>query len=327
MEARPLLRASLRDLQPPLAPREHVQPVRARRAALATFGPGVGTSIAQHGELLQGQIEELGGRRRRFLISLPCEGLYSRVSFDPALERGLSVEPAHKLKVRRVVELTLERLGMPELGGTIRVESNIEEGKGYGSSTADCTAGVLAVAKALGCDVSETLVAELVVAAEIASDNFMFRRAVVFAHREGVVLEDLGPRLPRLEVLGVDTEREGVVNTLEHPPAVYDWRQVQSFQMLIAAARSAVQRGDAALLGRVATSSALINEQFLPKPLFCELRAMSDEVGALGLAVAHSGTVVSLLFEPADPQLEARLDRARRALDVLGLSSDMHFRV
>lgn len=302
------------------------RPTRSeRRSATLTLGLGTGHCIAQHGELLQGQIEE-GGRARRFLISLPCDRLYSQVTFEPAWGSELTVTPAHKLKVRRVVALTLERLGLSGLGGAARIESNITEGKGYGSSTADCTAAVLAVADAVSCPLAEAEVAELVVLAEIASDNFMFSRAVVFAHREGVVIEDLGPRLPSLEVVGVDTETDGVVNTLEHPPALYDWRQMQTFQMLIAAARCAVRRGDPGLLGQVATASALVNEQFLPKRVFAELRALADDVQALGLAVAHSGTVVSLLFDPNDPSLEARLERTECGLQALGLSGSLRFR-
>ena len=286
---------------------------------------GTGTSIGQHGELLQGQLEDEDEGYRRFLVSLPCPCLRSTVTFAAAPGSPLAVEPAYKRKVRDVIDLTLRHLGITGVGGSIVVESNIDEAKGYGSSTADCVAGALAAAAAVGRRLTEEEVAELVVAAEIASDNFMFSRAVLFAHREGVVLEDLGPRLPVLEVLGVDTDADGAVYTLDYPPATYDWRQIQFFRTLVAGMRRAIRRGDLPLLGRVATASAAVNQQFLPKPMFSELRCLAEWVEALGVAVAHSGTVLSILFDPSDERLEAKVDQARKDLESLGIRKILRF--
>jgi uncharacterized protein involved in propanediol utilization len=282
-------------------------------------------SIAQHGELLQGQLQDAEHRYRRFLISLPCDRLYTTVTFVPSVGSALTVEPAHKTKLQKVVKLALERFGLSHLGGLITVDSNIPEGKGYGSSTADCVAGALAAADAVAGTLTDEEVAQLVVAAEIASDNFMFNRAVLFAHREGIVLAELGPRLPRFEVLGIDTDVSGVVRTLEYPPAVYDWRQIQYFQTLVAGAERAIRYRDLALLGRVATSSAIINQRFLPKPMFSELCRLAECVHALGVAVAHSGTVLSMLFDPSDPQLEANIRQAYRELETLGMVDVLRF--
>lgn len=302
---------------------------RAARARLrredVTLATGVGTSIAQHGELLQGQLEDRGRRRRRFLVSLPCDRLHSTVTFVPRAGAELTVEPEHKKKVCNVAQLTFAHFGLEHVGGSLRVESNIIEGKGYGSSTADCVAAVHAVARAVGQPLSEAEVAELVVTAEHASDNFMFTRAVLFAHREGVVLEELGAHLPRVEVLGIDTEVDGAVYTLDHPPAEYDWHQIECFHTLVAGIRRAVRSGDLALMGRVATASSLINQQFLPKPMFPELCALAEEERSLGVSVAHSGTVLGMLFDPADPTLDARVERLTRALERLGITNVMRF--
>jgi uncharacterized protein involved in propanediol utilization len=282
--------------------------------------------IAQHGELIQGQLQDHNQRRRRFLISLPCNRLYSTVTFAPAFGERLTVEPVHKQKVRKVVELTLKKLGFSQLGGTILVESNITEGKGYGSSTADCVAGAVAAAGAVAKNLTEEEVAELVVAAETASDNLMFSRAVLFAHREGVVLEDLGPRLPRLEVLGIDTDMGGKVYTLDFEPATYARRQIDRFEALVAGVRRAISDRDLGLLGRMATSSAVINEQSLPKPMFSELHRLAQCVNALGIAVAHSGTVLSFLFDPSDPNMENKAEQARKELESLGITNALRFR-
>jgi len=225
---------------------------------------GKGRSIAQHGELFQGQIEDEASTLRRCLVSLPCRALYSQVTFQPDASGSLRVTPSHKKKARKAVELALAYLNASGTGGEISVESAVPEAKGCGSSTADCIAAAMAVADAVNAHLSEEDLARIVVDAEVASDNFMFHRAVLFAHREGVVLEDYARQFPKLEVLGIDTAPEGHVETLKYPPAEYSWRQLQSFCTLTGALRRAVKKNDVRLLGRVATASSNINQEFLP---------------------------------------------------------------
>lgn len=68
------------------------------------------------------------------------------------------------------------------------------------------------------------------------------------------------------------------------------------------------------MLGRVATASARINERFLPKPRLTEIEAIGDRFGAIGVQVAHSGTVVGLMFDGRDPGASANIDRAASAM-------------
>src|SRR5205807_6008616 len=179
---------------------------------------GKGRSIAQHGELFQGQVGDADHKLRRCLVSLPCAYLYSQVEFLPDQSGSLRVDPHYKQKTLRVAELTLAHLSATHVYGNISIQSTIPEAKGYGSSTADCVAAATAVADALGRSLDDEELAQLVVRAEVASDNFMFRRAVLFAHREGVVLEDYLKRLPKFEVLGIDTAPDSHVETLSYPP-------------------------------------------------------------------------------------------------------------
>jgi uncharacterized protein involved in propanediol utilization len=87
-----------------------------------------------------------------------------------------------------------------------------------------------------------------------------------------------------------------------------------------------VCRQDIKLLGRVATASATINQEFLPKPLFPEIRTLADRAGALGVAVAHSGTVLSILLDPDDEILECKVDQLRAGLNQLGITQILRFR-
>lgn len=286
---------------------------------------GMGTSIAQYGELFQGQIEDDSNHTRRCLISLPCTSMCSQVMFDPDRSGYLGVSPDYKDKARKAVEFTLAYLNVEDVGGLITIESTVPEAKGCGSSTADCVAAAIAAADAVGHRLREEELGKLVVAAEVASDNFMFHNAVLFAHREGVVLEDYSRRLPKFQVLGFDTAIDDHVNTLEHPPAEYSWRQRQSFHALVGAVRRAIRKNDLELLGRVATASACINQEFLPKPMFHDIQKIIRYVGALGMAVAHSGTVLSILLDPEDPFLDVKVEQIRENLETLGISDVLLF--
>jgi uncharacterized protein involved in propanediol utilization len=244
---------------------------------------------------------------------------------QPDPDTPLSVCPGHKLKAIGVVELTFAHLGMAGLGGTITVQSNIPEAKGYGSSTADCVAAALAAADALSSRLTEEEVGNLVVKAETASGSLMFNRAVLFAHREGTLLEDYDCTFPQLEVLGIDTAENSYVDTLEFAPAEYSLNQMRTFSILKTILRQAIQKCDLASLGYVATVSASINEQYLPKPWFSEIRALAEEANVLGLSVAHSGTVLSILLNPQDQLLEQKIEKLTRGLEQLGISGVLRF--
>jgi uncharacterized protein involved in propanediol utilization len=287
---------------------------------------GTGRTIAQHGEFFLGQIEDDSDKYQCCLLSLPCRAFYSKATFHPDQSGVLRVSPFCKSKARKVAELTLASLNAGTVGGELSIESEVPEAKGCGSSTADCVAAAVAAADSLRVNFPEEQLARFIVDANVVSDNFMFGRAVLFNPRQGVVLEDFAKKLPRLEVLGIDTASGERVKTRNHCPPKYSWKQLRSFGTLVGALRAAVHRQDKQLLARVATASAKINETFLPNPMFGEIRRITECAGALGIAVAHYGTVVSILLDPADELLEWKVDRIRADLNGLGVSQILRFR-
>jgi uncharacterized protein involved in propanediol utilization len=298
--------------------------LRARRdRGRAEFGVGVGHATAHHGELLQGVFHDKTGRLRRALTTLPYLGRGSRAVFYPS-ENHLGVVGTPELtKVRRAAILTLREFSShpaPAKGGQIEITSDIPRGIGMGSSTSDVTATIRAVADYHGVCLSREEVGRLAVLAECASDSIMIDdRVVLFAHREGVVLETLGHRLPPIVVVGCDTEPGVGVDTLSLQPANYNEDEICAFRVLRAALRRAIAIEDVALLGRVATASARINQRFLPKP---RLELLLDECLGLdgcGIQVAHSGTVVGLMFDARRRGVEQAVRRCAAKIEELGL--------
>lgn len=285
---------------------------------------GIGQAPAHHGELLQGVFADRSGRLRRALVTLPQPELGSHAVFHPSHHHWGVVGTPELEKVRRAAARALREFGARPAaakGGRIEITSDVPRGIGMGSSTADVTAAIRAVADYHGVTLSVEQVARLAVSAECASDSVMIDgRVVLFAHRDGVVLESLGDRLPPMIVVGCDTEPGGGgVDTVALRPADYDDREVATLQVLRAALRRAVATGDVALLAKVSTASARLNQRFLAKPVLEPLIELGTACGALGVQVAHSGTVAGVIFDPRRPDIEDGVARVRVGLADLGL--------
>ena len=290
---------------------------------------GIGTSIGHHGELLQGVFQDPEGRLHRGLVSIPCPLLESKVVFAPDGTDTIKVEPGWKTKARRGAEIASRATLGQARGGVLSIISNIPVGRGLGSSTSDVVAAMNAVFHTAGRVPSPELLGKVAVEAETASDSVMYGdRAVLFAQREGRVLEDFGGRLPDLEILGVTGPTEApMVETLALAPARYAWREIETFRAITGLLRRAIANQCPRLAAKVATASARMSQRHLPKPHFDALLAIAQEVGAPGVHVAHSGTVMGLLFDPRDPTTPDRIDRARREVERAGLIVTWQFRI
>jgi uncharacterized protein involved in propanediol utilization len=295
-------------------------PVPERRWA------GRGEVHAHHGEIVQGVFYSADGRLEHGLVTLPCSLYRTRARFHPLRSGPLTVEPADRSRARAAARLTLEVLGRPGWGGAVRIESNVPLAWGCGSSTTDVLAVIRAVADAFGETLGPEWLARLAVASETASDSLMYapERAVLFAQRRGSVLLDLGGPLPRVQVLGFNTEVDRGVETLSLPPCSYSAWEMEAFQPVLGLLRRAVEQQDPGLLGRVATASAQINQRHRPKRSMPQLFRLAREAGAVGTQVAHSGTVAGFLFEPG-PVAAERMERARAGLRRLGLHRSWQF--
>ncbi|MCX4545760.1 hypothetical protein [Streptomyces sp. NBC_01565] len=194
-----------------------------------------------------------------------------------------------------------------------------------GSSTSDVIAWSRAVAHSYGLRPAPDAVARLAVRAELACDPLMLDGRPVLAQREGRVLEALGPALPPLVVVGCTLGRGAPVDTLSLPVREPCDADVRAFERLRALLRRAVATGDAGLLGEVATASAWRGQQTLDHPEFDTVTAIAGRVGAVGVQIAHSGSVAGVLFDPAAPGLRHRVRSCLRALDTHAIPTTRTF--
>jgi uncharacterized protein involved in propanediol utilization len=259
----------------------------------------------------------------------------SRAEFvpDPASPPGaLTVSPADRTKALRAAELAVEecarRSRLPLCGGRLTVGGDIPVGLGMGSSSSDVLAALRAVADAFGVQLGAGTLAGLAVLAEGASDPLMLDgRPVLFAQREGRVLEVFGDALPPVVVVGCTLGGGRPVDTLALAGAGVDagGAGLDACARLRELLRRAVREADPVLLGRVATGSARLGQRRLAHPEFPALVEVAERVGATGVQVAHSGNVAGLLLDPSGGGLRRRVRECARALESLGLPATRVF--
>ncbi|KOT33995.1 kinase [Streptomyces caelestis] len=292
---------------------------------------GVASAPIHHGEILQGVFPHRG-QLTRGLVTMPCTVHTTQASFIPARGEELTVSPPWKTKARRAAQLAVEacvRPGDGPVGGHLELTGDVPLCRGFGSSTSDVLAAIWAVQDALVRPLRPEDVARIAVRAETASDSLMFKESsVLFAQREGKVIEDFGYRMPAVRVLGFGSRPENDgrgVDTLALPPAHYDRTEVGVFAELQAMLREAIHTKDVALVGAVASASTGINQRHLPIPLLDSLRAVERETGALGIQTAHSGDIAGLLYDRDDPEVAARTEHGRQLLHDIGIHEQWIF--
>ena len=201
--------------------------------------------------------------------------------------------------------LALAARGSPPIGGHVRSDNPLPPGRGYASSTADVAGVIYALGWALGAPFAPWEVASLAVQVE-PSDGTMFPELTLFAHRTGAFVRPLGG-LPPLSVVVVDPG--GFVDTLafnaaDHRAALRRLAPIHrdAFTML----ESGLKAGDAALVARAATLSAMAHQEILFSPLVEACLSFLPSTKALGICRAHSGTIVGLICDPAQADFVAK---------------------
>jgi L-threonine kinase len=179
----------------------------------------------------------------------------------------------------------------------IRVEhwSDLDVGKGMGSSTAD----IVAASRALAAVADRTLSAEQLarIATSIeSSDGSMYPGLVAFNQKTGDVLEQF-EWWPQFVILMITPLQ--VFNT---ESADFSGKEKfgDQFNEILDRLRTAASRRDVLAFAAAATRSATINQQFVPNPYYAVLEDRIDGFGALGINVGHTGTVLGLLFDATD---------------------------
>jgi L-threonine kinase len=182
----------------------------------------------------------------------------------------------------------------------VRLEhwSDLDVGKGMGSSTADIVAGARALATATGEVLSEQELATIATTIE-TSDGSMFDGMVAFQQKGEFVVRAYPwwPRFAIVMAIPPTTFRTESANFEGKLQYAFEYDQM----MMELDAASEARRGE--VFAAAATQSAKLNQFFVPNPWFRVLLDESERLGAHGVIVAHTGTVSGLLFLLTDGDL------------------------
>ena len=263
---------------------------------------GVASAPGTCGELAQGMLNGV-----LCLVTCPVD-IRSTATVELLPGDGKVEAPRDSPKATRAVQATLDFLNETGVDVRLSLESRLPRGKGMASSTADVAASIAATAVAAGRCLKPEQVAEIAVSVE-PSDGIMFPGIVVFDHREGRIARALG-QPPPMRVLVLDFG--GVVDTLEfNRECNSDARnaalksQGSRMSEAVSLIESGLIRGNPLHIGKGATISAIANQEVAFNPCLDDVLAFSAEVGAYGVNVAHSGTVVGVLL-PDQPAAVAQ---------------------
>ncbi|AJD43854.1 propanediol utilization/coumermycin biosynthesis PduX-related protein (plasmid) [Rhizobium gallicum bv. gallicum R602sp] len=265
---------------------------------------GDGLCCGTFGELLQGQLP-IGSfpGDPNFLVTMPI-ALFARAHFMPIEgTQSVSVYPSHKLKAKRLAENLVLALGVS--GGTLLLQSELPEGKGLASSSADLVATARSIASCFKRKVRTSLIEKLMAEIE-PSDGVMYPGAVAYQQRSCSLLSFLG-QMPPFAIVGFD--EGGTVETVD-----YDQRrgeisasQRTQYHELLERAQTAISQADTAAVGSIATASALLHQERAPKEHLNSMLKACADTGALGVIVAHSGTMIGILLDRLAPDFPRKL--------------------
>ncbi|AIC93108.1 GHMP family kinase ATP-binding protein [Shouchella lehensis] len=275
---------------------------------LASNKVGKGISFGTFGELLQGvQLDN----DVDFLVTLPIK-LYSQAEFYPDSSGSLKVVPELKQKSSQLAINLLNYFNLPT-GGTLSIKSDLPEGKGLASSSADLVATARAIDSYYKLNIENDLLERLMKEVE-PSDGVMYPAVVSFYHRK-VQLEEVFGSIPPLTIIAID--EGGEVDTLEYNkfPKTYTPEEKAEYTLLKNKLKYAFEEQNVIAIGEVATRSAIMNQTWQEKKSLEYFLHQSKNQGALGVVVAHSGTYIGLLLCKEDKYYKQKLNNLHFELE------------
>lgn len=273
---------------------------------------GTGECNGSFGEMLQGVLP--GGKK--FLINLKIQNR-SRVrmaltscEYSPEKERLFIQSYNSYSKSYKIIRNIMADIGAHD-DVYIEVDSNIPVGKGLSSSTADMIASVRALEQALSITLKKEYIGKMLTEVE-PNDGLHFPGTAAYHHTLGELIQQFD-YIPPLHIIGIDTG--GELDTVAFNARCFEWTETEfaNYAQLLDSARDAYLSQNLEAVCKIGTQSARLWQKCVLKPELDAILAFATANGALGIANAHSGTFVGLLYPVDQPGLQGIMDKVRKA--------------
>lgn len=278
----------------PLTATTTVEPrvVASGSSSTSPWRVGTGTAAGTCGELVQG----FTSTGESFHVTCPIAKTTTvTVTVRPAPEFVVTELDPNLGKLAQSLRATAALLELEPLEVRVERWTDLDVGKGMGSSTADIVAAARAMAAVAERPLSVAEIAAIATSIE-SSDGSMYPGIVAFNQKTARVLNEYA-WWPQFRIVMITPSQ--VFNT-ESADFTGKEKLGQEFDHLLAKLHQASIDHDARAFAEVATYSASLNQKFVPNPYYPLFEDRLDDFGAIGLNIGHTGTVLGLLFDDDD---------------------------
>lgn len=249
-----------------------------------------GICPASCGEFVQGIVKD-----KEYLSSYAIDR-YSIVTLEERIE-DVKKGP---LKARKAIEEVFKYFNLPkkELKHiSIDINSEIPISKGMASSTADIGATIKATLNLIGKNLDEYEISRLATKIE-PTDSIYIKENTIFNPLDANVIKKLGV-LDTGKVLILEPN-ETLSTKYIRKKENYNKLKKQNKYIIEYAFKlleEGIKKKDLNLIGQACNISSIANENIHKKKYLNEIMDISNEYGAYGVNIAHSGTVIGILLE------------------------------
>lgn len=241
-----------------------------------------------------GQIAQGWRDGKPYLITCPI-GLYSRALVTDRTSAKSGVGP----KSHQALRNTYSYLGATHFPYGMTLESQLPSGKGMASSSADISAVIAATGATLGEYLLPEEIGELAAGIE-PTDGVFYPGLANMNYMTGEAYK-LYEDVPKMILAMFDTEPHSEINKVDFHAHVAENRHPHdSSPELLALIDKLDKKVTPELLAEIAVMSARENQRLLNKPDYEEILAYAKSLGALGVCVAHVGTMIGIMWGPRD---------------------------
>ena len=252
------------------------------------------------GELLQGPVL-VDGEVQIGIVSLPVQR-YSSMHFLAGAASEHRQDLPDKDKCRRAIALYLDIYNDRLPSGRWLHDSELLQGKGMASSTADIVASIRCLDRLFGRESPVDCIAAILRQIERSDSVFLDHYALYLSARQQVLQRF--DHDPQFHVCYID-EGDAVPTEAVTPQLLAHYRShLRAYQANLDQALDAFARADRAEIARCASVSAALAQGVLPKRHYEAVAARRAQFGAAGIVVAHTGSLLGYLFLQA-PRSEA----------------------
>lgn len=247
------------------------------------------------GEFLQGSIDG-----QSFLVTCPINRYSYALSnvIQPFSKEFCALQPK-SAQARKLVQELVQQKNKNQICPPVYVRSDILQGKGMASSSADISVTAMATALAMDYDLSLKELEQICLSVEPTDASF-YQGVTQFDYIKGTISKPLG-MCPPLKILVFD--EGGSIDTVSFNKRADLQNKILEKESIIQESFDLFKQGlithDIKLIGQAATLSAFGNQRILYKPNLYDFHDVGNSYNSVGTIIAHSGTIMGLLF-PVD---------------------------